>query len=135
MKYVPGRVLHITLLLLFYFLGFEARADIFSCGKASGSAIYSLKNFKAIEDGLSNNEINLIVTDSVMYFFGSNKDLETIATTENTISSFAKTTSPLGDVLLIYTFDRRRKVLYISAHKDMTLVNGTGAGVYVAKCK
>lgn len=112
-----------------------AHADVFTCGKASGSAIYSMEGFKVIEDGLPGNELRVVVTPSEFLFLGIDGKLKTVAQTPNTISAIATTISPMGDVILLYTFDRQRKVLYISAHKDMTLVNGSGAGTYVSRCK
>lgn len=110
-------------------------AEVFTCGKASGSAIYSLEGFKVIEDGLPGDEFRIIVTSADISFIGVDGNLKTVSQTTNTISAIATTTSPMGDVLLLYTFDRRRKVLYISTHKDMILVSGSGAGTYVSKCK
>lgn len=112
-----------------------AHADVFTCGKASGSAIYSMEDFKVIEDGLPSNEFRIVVTSSEFLFLGIDGKLKTVAQTPNTISAIATTISPMGDVILLYTFDRQRKALYISAHKDMTLVNGSGAGTYVSRCK
>ena len=112
-----------------------AHADVFTCGKASGASIFSMEGFKVIEDGIPGNGFRILATSSELQFLGVDGKLKTVSQTPNTISAIATTTSPMGDVVLLYTFDRQRKVLYISAHKDMTLVNGSGAGTYVSRCK
>jgi hypothetical protein len=116
-------------------LASAAHADVFTCGKAAGAAIYSMEGFKVIEDSLPSNEFRILTTSSELSFIGIDGKLKTVAQTLNTISAIATTKSPMGDVLLLYTFDRQKKVLYISTHKDMTLVNGSGAGTYVSRCK
>lgn len=116
-------------------LSSAASADLFTCGKAIGSSIYSFEGFKPIDDGLPVEEFRLVVTSSELFFLGVEEKLKTVARTSNTLSAITTTTSPMGDVVLLYTFDRKNKALYISAHKDMALVGGTGAGSYIARCK
>lgn len=64
-------------------------ADVFTCGKAAGSAIYSLEGFRVIEDGLTDNEFRIVVTASQLSFPGVASNLRTVAQTPNTISAIA----------------------------------------------
>jgi hypothetical protein len=52
----------------------------------------------------------------------------------DSISGVALDVGPVGSAAMLYTVDVKRGYLYLSSHKDSTLLSASGASTFVSKC-
>jgi len=120
-------------------------AEAFHCKEPKGVAMWSMEGHKAAPDGYDGVKPVVIVNEGEMTISwgdsklsgGANKVWKAVVFYRSpvTISAAAIDDGASGSASMLFTLDIKRGYLYLSSHKESTLLNASGATTFVSKCQ
>lgn len=122
-----------------------AASDIYKCSDPKGTTMWSMENHKQHNDGFKGvnpvivigNEIMTITWGDSKSAGGAEKSWKAIIVhrDNDTVSGVALDAEEGNSAVMLYTLDKKRGYIYMSAHKNSRLLNGTSAASFVGSCK
>ena len=136
--------MRLALYLLLLSLPLPGMAEVFRCGEPKGVAMWSNEDHKVTPDRFTGVQPVVIVDDKEMTIVwgdaksagGSDKVWKAVVfhRSPEAISGVALDTGSMGSTAMLYTVDVKRGYLYLSSHKNITLLNASEVSTFVSKC-
>lgn len=118
-------------------------AQVYRFGEPAGVAQYSQRKHKPETDRYTGvKPVVIIEKDAMTVVWGDSKSAGgeekvwkavIVNRTENTVSAVGMDIQTFGSAVMLYTIDTKRGFLYMSSHKETTLLNGSSAQSFVAE--
>ena len=129
-------------LLVLAALSSPCMAQVYRFGEPAGVAMFSKEKHKPSPDGFKGvKPVVIIEKDEMTIVWGNSKSAGgeenawkavIVNRTENTVSALGMDTGTFGSAVMLYTIDTKRGFLYMSSHKENSLLNGSSAQTFVA---
>lgn len=117
-------------------------AQVYRFGEPAGVALYSQYKHKPEPDRFTGvKPVVIIEKDEMTIVWGDSKSAggeekawkaAIFNRTENTVSAIGVDIVTSGSAVMLYTIDTKRGFLYMSSHKENSLLNGSSAQTFVA---
>ena len=122
-----------------------APAEAYRCDEPKGVAMWSKEGHKVSPDGYTGIKPVVIVDDNEMTISwgdtklsgGAEKVWKAIIyhRSPETVSGVALDDGVAGSAAMLYTIDIKRGYLYLSSHKESTMLNESGAATFISRCQ
>ncbi len=130
-------------ILILISLSSPAMAQTLRFGEPKGTAMWSMENHKPSPDGysgvkpvvtLGNKEMKVVWGDSRK---GDGEDItwraKIVSRTARSVSAIATEVSDSGSAVMLFSIDLKRGFLYLTIHKETSVMNGSAVNSFVAK--
>ena len=134
--------MRLTALLVLAALSSPGMAQVYRFGEPAGVGLYSQHKHKPEPDRYTGvKPVVIIEKDAMTIVWGDSRSAGgeerawkavIVNRTENTVSGVVMDNQTFGSAVMLYTIDTKRGFLYMSSHKETTLLNGSSAQTFVA---
>lgn len=125
------------------------KVDIYNCGAITGASMNSIEKHKVELDGYRNvRPVVVVDSETMIVIWGASETMSAeirdklaqsfkatiIYRSSSTIIGAWLDADSTGSALQVYSLDIKRGYLYMSKHSEGTIVDVSGAGMFVTKC-